>query len=94
MQEVNVNHSNAGAHWVLMKYVIGNYQRGQCSPVRFTQENDCENCEQRGVCLTYMEDTADFKSGMPCCLHKMHAGEVSLTDNITGYFFPVKVLCG
>lgn len=53
-----------------------------------------ENYEQSGMCLTCMEDIADFKSGMPCCLHKMHAGEVVLTDNIAGYSFPVKVLHG
>lgn len=62
--------------------------------IRFTQENDCENYEQRGVCLTCMGDTADFQRGMPCGLHKMHAGEDTLTDNITGFFFPLEVLHG
>lgn len=43
-----------------------------------------ENYEQSRVCLTCMEDTADLKSGMPYCSCKMHAGEVTLTNDITG----------
>lgn len=96
MQEVNINHSNAGAH--LGAHEVCNRQlpsgRVFSRKIRLTQENDCENYEQSEVCLTCMEDTADFRSGMLCCLRKMHAGEVTLTDNITGYFSPVKVLHG
>lgn len=62
--------------------------------IKFTQRNDCENYEQRGVCLTCMEDAADFKRAMACGLHKMHVGEDMLTDNITGFFFPVEILHG
>jgi len=48
MQEVNINHSSAGAH--LSAYEVCNRQlssgRVFSHKIRFTQENICENYEQ------------------------------------------------
>lgn len=76
MQEVNINQSNGGAH--LGAHEVCNRQLsfgGAFShKMRSSQENDHENYKQRAVCLTCMEDRADFKSGMPyACIRCMQA---------------------